>query len=477
MTSRNDSLTLLYRGSLAACNYACDYCPFAKTEATEIMLETDRRELARFVEHIENDPWRNWLLMFIPWGEALAHEYYQRAIARLSRCSSVRTVAAQTNLSDVPSWLDECDCRKIALWCSFHPTQTRVDSFLRRLEIVEKHAVQYSVGVVGRDDLFDDAMRFRKMLPRHVTMWVNPFDDNMEIDSSDLLKWSQIDPMFSLTARKRLTRGTKCRCGDSVLAVSGNGDLRRCPFTRETLGSLYSGPLLRDVSPCPNERCDCFIGYIHWESDSFRDRYAEPALIRIAESPIIERYSSMINDSYRTVMIIFLVAGIVCSYGCSIKEEPVLSQMVQAEALTNHVVEVKSYELPKGNFRGVFWPLNERRTFEIWIISGRRDVYYYIQAPHEFIDKTTDVTDKWIIEESVLPENKMTYLLKKNESKSIRLYMPLKKHHYSFSILENNYGDEIVLFMSLSDYVEDRENNGIFGYVLMHKNEDSESLP
>ena len=55
--------------------------------------------------------------------------------------------------------------------------------------------------------------------------------------------------------------------------------------------------------------------------------------------------------------------------------------------------------------------------------------------------------------------------------------MPLKKHHYSFSILENNYGDEIVLFMSLSDYVEDRENNGIFGYVLMHKNEDSESLP
>jgi len=188
----------------------------------------------------------------------------------------------------------------------------------------------------------------------------------------------------------------------------------------------------------------------------------------------------MINDAHRTVMIIFLVAGIVCSYGCSIKEEPVLSQMVQVEVLTNHVVDVKSYELPKGYFRGVFWSsLNKKKDFEIWIVSRNKsrvkELFYDIPAPFGFIDKATNVTDDWIIEESVLSNNRMTYLLKrKNKSKAIRLYMPLKEQHYSFSISENNYGDEIVLFMSLSEYIED---NGIFGYVLIHKSLITDNYP
>ena len=285
MTTARNSLTFLYRGSFSACNYACDYCPFAKTDATDAVLETDRRELKRFVEHIESGAYRNVSLMFIPWGEALVHEHYQQAMVSLSRCASVQTVVVQTNLSIVPHWIRNCDHEKIALWCTFHPTQTDVNSFLHRLEILEHHAVRYSVGVVGRDDLFDDAMLLRNRLPSHVTMWVNPLDDDIKMYSPELLKkWSQIDPLFPLTAKKRLTAGTKCRCGNSVFTISGNGDLHRCPFAKKTLGHLYAGLLPKNDPSCPNECCDCFIGYIHWESDSFRKHYAEPPMARITHN-------------------------------------------------------------------------------------------------------------------------------------------------------------------------------------------------
>ena len=186
----------------------------------------------------------------------------------------------------------------------------------------------------------------------------------------------------------------------------------------------------------------------------------------------------MVNDACRTVVIFSFVVCSVCSYGCSIKE-PVLSQVVQVEALTNHTVDIKSYKLPKGHFRGVLWSSlrNNRETFEIWIISGnkfigRKELFYYIQSPPEFTGKATDTTDEWAIEESILPKNRMTYLVRRKDgSKSIRLNMPLKKQHYSFAISENDNGDEIVLFMDISEYVVD---NGIFGYVLIHKDRDNE---
>lgn len=178
----------------------------------------------------------------------------------------------------------------------------------------------------------------------------------------------------------------------------------------------------------------------------------------------------MINDAFRAFMVAFIITCIVCSYGCSIKE-PVLAQIVQIEALTNNIVDVWSYKLPKGSFRGVLWPSKHRETFNIRIVSGNKfigykELFYNIQAPLEFVGKTSDVTDNWIIEENILPKNRMSYLVKRNdESKALRLYMPSRKQHYSFSILENDYGDEIVLFMDISEYVV---GNGIFGYVLIN---------
>jgi len=171
-------------------------------------------------------------------------------------------------------------------------------------------------------------------------------------------------------------------------------------------------------------------------------------------------------------MIIFLIIGTIHSYGCSIKE-PALFQVVQTEVLTGHIVDIRSYKLPKGFFRGASLTKSSPQAFKIWIISGNKfwgykELFYYIQAPIEY-DKTTDVTDDWIIEGSVSHKNRMTYLVKrKDESKVIHLNMPLRKQNYSFSVLENDNGDEIVLFMDISEYVI---GNGIFGYAII-KNKD-----
>jgi len=43
------NLSILYRGPLSSCNYACGYCPFAKRTETPTELAHDRACLERFV--------------------------------------------------------------------------------------------------------------------------------------------------------------------------------------------------------------------------------------------------------------------------------------------------------------------------------------------------------------------------------------------------------------------------------------------
>ena len=45
-------LTVLYRGPLASCNYACAYCPFAKKKDSRQDLQRDARGLERFVDWV-----------------------------------------------------------------------------------------------------------------------------------------------------------------------------------------------------------------------------------------------------------------------------------------------------------------------------------------------------------------------------------------------------------------------------------------
>src|SRR5262249_46300496 len=103
------NLSILYRGPLSSCNYACWYCPFAKDHETAEELAKDRRALERFVDWVASHPEHKIGILFTPWGEALIRRWYQRALVRLTNLAHVRRAAIQTNLSCSLDWSAACD--------------------------------------------------------------------------------------------------------------------------------------------------------------------------------------------------------------------------------------------------------------------------------------------------------------------------------------------------------------------------------
>lgn len=153
--------------------------------------------------------------------------------------------------------------------------------------------------------------------------------------------------------------------------------------------------------------------------------------------------------------------------GCEKIKKPVVSQVVSAKALSKNVIGIKSYEVPKGIFRGTLWPSETRRNFQIWIIDGKKDYYFDIPAPKEFGKNVKEVTKKWIFEVKNNLDNKITYLAsRKDGSKSIQIELPLKKRKYNFSVLNNSSGEEILIFMDISENIID---TGLFGYIVIKK--------
>ena len=143
------NLSILYRGPLSSCNYACDYCPFAKHTETPDELAHDRACLERFVGWVCTRTADELGVLFTPWGEALVRKWYQGALGALTRMPNVVKTAIQTNLSCKLDWVEECDKEKLALWCTFHPSETTRPQFLAKCRELLTRGVRFSVGVVG----------------------------------------------------------------------------------------------------------------------------------------------------------------------------------------------------------------------------------------------------------------------------------------------------------------------------------------
>ena len=128
-----------YRGFLRSCNYNCSYCPFrlSRNDASEEDLLRDQSALERFCGKA-SDLGNKLSVMFVPYGEALIHQYYQKAIAGLCETDAIKKAGCQTNLSfSIRGFLacfdSDSDYRsKLRLWCSFHPSQSSLDSFLEK---------------------------------------------------------------------------------------------------------------------------------------------------------------------------------------------------------------------------------------------------------------------------------------------------------------------------------------------------------
>lgn len=278
-------LTVLYRGPLSSCDYACPYCPFAKRRDGREQLTADRAALERFAAWAAGNTGDRLSVLFTPWGEGLVRSWYRRALVELSHLPHVRRVAIQTNLSGRTGWTAEADPETLALWCTYHPGQTPYDRFLGKCRDLAAGGVRFSVGVVGLPEHLAEARRLRAALPPEVYLWVNAAEGHAYTDP-EAADWTALDPLFPFSRHPHRSAGLPCRTGASVISVDGSGTVRRCHFVKAELGNLYDGSYRAALRPraCPLAVCDCHIGYVHLETLPLYDVFAGGVLERVPDA-------------------------------------------------------------------------------------------------------------------------------------------------------------------------------------------------
>jgi hypothetical protein len=256
---------LLYRGPLSSCIYDCPYCPFAKQRDSREQLRADRLALERFRDWVVRNPDGHQLsILFTPWGEGLTRSWYRETLVALSNLPQIDRVAMQTNLAGRLDWVARADPARLALWATYHPGQVSRQRFLSACEKLRSHGVRHSVGIVGFEEYYDEALAMRSALPNETYLWINAAEGHT-YDAVAEAKWTAIDPLFGYSARPHASAGHECWAGETSLSVLGDGTVRRCHFIPEPIGNLYDGSYLDSLRPraCSISACDCHIGYVH----------------------------------------------------------------------------------------------------------------------------------------------------------------------------------------------------------------------
>ena len=259
-------LSILYRGPLSSCNYACPYCPFAKHHETDTEHARDTKSLARFVDFIKANPNIQFSIFFTPWGEALIRKRYQNALITLTNLPNIEKVAIQTNASCRFDWAARCDKSKLGLWVTYHPGETSREAFLKRCEAMKKQGIRFSVGVVGIKEHFAEIENLRAQLSPEIYVWVNAFkrlENYYTPHETDFL--TAIDPLFPLNNTRHQSLNRACQTGETVIAVDGDGNMQRCHFIKQIIGNIYHENWQNALRPrlCSNQTCGCHIGYVH----------------------------------------------------------------------------------------------------------------------------------------------------------------------------------------------------------------------
>lgn len=277
-------LSILYRGPLSSCNYACRYCPFAKHRESREEHEGDRRALERFVDWVEGRGQDRISVLFTPWGEALIRRRYQGALVRLTNMANVDKAAIQTNLSCRLEWVEECDKGHLALWATYHPTQTTRARFLGKCRELDERGVRYSVGAVGLKEQTEEIEALRRELPPHVYLWVNAYKRRTDYyQAEDIRRLEAVDPLFPINNTDHPSRGRACRAGESVISVDGDGVIRRCHFIKKPIGNIYEAGWQEALRPrlCSNATCGCHIGYVHMQELKLYETFGDGVLERV----------------------------------------------------------------------------------------------------------------------------------------------------------------------------------------------------
>lgn len=280
------NLDITYRGPLASCDYACMYCPFAKKHDDAEARAADQKALERFVDWVASRHMQDRIRILItPWGEALVRKWYRAAIIKLSHMAHVDKVVIQTNLSTPVDWLADSHSESVALWTTFHPTETSIEKFITKTQALDTLGVKHSVGIVGKNENQLISQALRKQLNDETYLWINAYkDDPNHYSAKDIAAFTKIDPLFDLNNQRHQSLGMECRAGCTAVSVDGEGNVKPCHFVQSKIGNLYEKDIhniINDTFLCPNTTCGCYIGYIHLKELALEKVYGDNILERI----------------------------------------------------------------------------------------------------------------------------------------------------------------------------------------------------
>lgn len=262
---------IYYRGSLRFCNYCCSYCPFSKEKESQRQLEEDERALFRFVERIGELEFLG-AVQIVPYGEALIHRYYWRALGKLSQLPQIEAVGVQSNFSfSVERMLEEFEKtggkrEKLRLWGTFHPEMVSEQDFLRVCHQLKEAGILFCAGAIGVPENLSRLQRIRKELDPEVYFWINKMDGlGRKYTREEIQAFSALDRYFPLELRHYRADATHC---GSALFCDSKGDLYACNRCSHRSGNLYTedpGEALSHISVddriCDRRECDCYISY------------------------------------------------------------------------------------------------------------------------------------------------------------------------------------------------------------------------
>ena len=278
------TLRITYLGTLKSCNYDCKYCPFAISSATREELAHDEQALNRFSDWLLEQSWCKLSLLFAPRGEALIWPHYQRTLLSLSCSEQVNNITIQTNLSGQLNWLTASKQKKISLWCTYHPEQTTLPNFLKKLSELDQMGIIYSVGIVGTKEHYDSAQSLRMRMNPDRYLWANAYKDVKDYyNEAEIDAWTKIDPLFRLNLYNYQNYDQPCDAGEQAVTIDGSGDLYRCNLIKKSLGNIYRQDIRKLLAPRPCSRptCDCYVGYINIRTLNMKSIYGDNLLARI----------------------------------------------------------------------------------------------------------------------------------------------------------------------------------------------------
>ncbi|MDR2869015.1 MAG: STM4011 family radical SAM protein [Deferribacteraceae bacterium] len=285
--------TIYYRGFLKSCNFACDYCPFAKKACTSKELAKDKAALLRFYETIAEMA-NIETIFIIPYGEAMIHPYYHEILVKISKLPHIKHVSIQSNLSwpveQVLQTFDamQADISKIHFWLTYHlaakpvigetwsnDTTRSVVTFLQKCLALHEHGLRFCVGSVAKSgDILDNQFGepplnvniaalgwLKNRLPADTYFWLNALEGaNVQYSDEEIAAFTELDPLFPLELNNIKADSGLCDAGEKSIFVKANGDIYPCILSKQALGNLYENTFEK-LTTCKCKLCSCYLAY------------------------------------------------------------------------------------------------------------------------------------------------------------------------------------------------------------------------